>query len=50
MDRGAWQATVHRVKKRWTQLERLSMHARTWMALGKADDNVNHSIISPDLW
>ena len=24
MDRGAWQATVHRVAKRWTQLERLS--------------------------
>ena len=25
MDRGAWQATVHRVPKSWTQLNRLSM-------------------------
>ena len=24
MDRGAWQATVHRVTKSWTQLKRLS--------------------------
>ena len=27
MDRGAWQATVHRVTKNWTQLKRLSTHA-----------------------
>ena len=26
MDRGAWQATVHRVTEIWTQLKRLSMH------------------------
>ena len=26
MDRGAWQATVHRVAKSWTRLNRLSMH------------------------
>ena len=26
MDRGAWQAMVHRVVKSWTQLKRLSMH------------------------
>ena len=26
-DRGAWQATVHRVTKRWTWLKQLSMHA-----------------------
>ena len=26
MDRGAWQATVHRVAQRWTQLKGLSMH------------------------
>ena len=26
MDRGAWQATVHRVAKSWTLLKRLSMH------------------------
>ena len=27
MDRGAWQATVHRVAKSWTQLMQLGMHA-----------------------
>ena len=27
MDRGAWQATVHRVSKSWTQLNALSTHA-----------------------
>ena len=26
-DRGDWQAIIHRVKKSWTQLKRLSMHA-----------------------
>ena len=26
-DRGAWQATVHRVAKSWTQLMQLGMHA-----------------------
>ena len=26
MDRGAWQATVHRVTKSWTRLKRFSMH------------------------
>ena len=26
MDRGSWQATVHRVAKSWTQLKRLGMH------------------------
>ena len=29
MDRGAWQAPVHRVKKSQTGLGRLSMHAHT---------------------
>jgi len=29
MDRGAWQATVHRVSKSWTQLKRLSKHTGT---------------------
>ena len=28
MDRGAWQATVHRVAKSQTQLKRQSTHAR----------------------
>ena len=27
MDRGAWQAMIHRVTKNWTRLKRLSMHA-----------------------
>ena len=27
MDRGAWQAMVHRVPKSWTRLQQLSMHA-----------------------
>ena len=35
MDRGAWQATVHRVSKNQTQLKQLSMHA------------LNHIIINP---
>ena len=26
IDRGAWQATAHRVAKSWTQLKRLSTH------------------------
>ena len=29
MDRGAWQAMVHRVAKNRTQLKQLSTHART---------------------
>ena len=28
MDTGAWQATVHRVRKNWTQLKQLSTHTR----------------------
>ena len=27
MDRGAWQAAVHRVTQSWTQVKQLSMHA-----------------------
>ena len=29
MDRGAWQATIHRVAESWTQLKQLSMHVQT---------------------
>ena len=29
MNRGAWQATVHRVAQSWTQLKQLSRHARS---------------------
>ena len=28
MDKGAWQATVHRVAKSWTRLKQLSMRER----------------------
>ena len=31
MDRGAWVATVHGVAKSWTQLKRLSTHAKCLM-------------------
>ena len=31
MDRGAWQATVHRVAKSWTQLKQLSTHAHKYV-------------------
>ena len=27
MDRGAWQAIVHRIAKTWTRLKQLSTHA-----------------------
>ena len=32
-DRGAWWAIVHRVTKSWTQLKRLSMHAKTMVRI-----------------
>ena len=31
MDRGAWQATVHRISESWTQLKRPSTHAQKEM-------------------
>ena len=31
MDRGTWQAIVHRVAKSWTWLEWLSMHTHKWL-------------------
>ena len=34
MDRGAWQATVHRIPKSWTRLKRLTMHACTHPCFG----------------
>ena len=33
MDRGAWQAIVHRVAKSWTQLKQLSMHMRVCVCI-----------------
>ena len=35
LDRGAWWATVHKVSKSWTRLERLSTHARVALAVGE---------------
>ena len=29
LDRGVWQAAVHRFKQSWTQLKQLSMHTHT---------------------
>ena len=31
MDRGTWQATIHRVTKSWIQLKQLSTHAQSLM-------------------
>ena len=42
MDRRAWQATVHRLAKSWTQLKQFSMHVQTqrWMASAMASVNL----------
>ena len=32
MNRGAWQATVHRVTKSWARMKRVSLHACSWGA------------------
>ena len=54
MDRGAWQATVHRVTKSRTQLKRLNMHACMDEVQGKAklrwwnQDNNYFSVVSED--
>ena len=34
MDRGIWQAIVHRVAQSWTQLKPLSMHTQSQMHCG----------------
>ena len=31
MDRGTWQATIHRITKSWLQLKQLSTHAQSMM-------------------
>ena len=36
MDRGAWQATVHRTAKSWTQLKRLTTQTHT-QPIGKVE-------------
>ena len=36
MDRGAWQAVVHRVVESWTRPKRLSTHVSTWFGVEAA--------------
>ena len=36
MDRGAWQAMVHRVANSWTQLKQLSTHVRRALSNGRS--------------
>ena len=36
VDRGAWQAVVHRVVDSWTRLKRLSTHMSTWFGVEAA--------------
>ena len=38
MDKGAWQATIHRVTKSWTQLKQLSTHSSKHTIRTGADD------------
>ena len=45
MDRGAWQATVHRVTKSWTQLN-THAHTNTLVSLNPAHTFVNSSFLS----
>jgi len=61
MDRGAWQATVHRIAKSWTQLKQLSTHAHTQRNNGRVNKNIssptsllalkyNHTFSSLTIW
>ena len=34
MDRGVWQAAIHRVAKSWTRLKQLSLHAHISFCVG----------------
>ena len=34
MDRRAWQATVHKVAKSWTQLKQINMHTTLHFSFG----------------
>ena len=43
MDRGAWQAMVHRVAESWTQLKRLNMHAPTQLYAATGYHTGKHS-------
>ena len=57
LDRGTWQAIVHRAAKSQTQLKRLSMHARTLKTLSMIPSDskilfcvcVNCSVMSSSL-
>ena len=43
MDRGAWQATVHRVARSWTQLKQLSIQAHTY-PMGNVETHLAYKI------
>ena len=45
MDRGAWQATVHRVTKSRTQLKQLIMHMHAGLLLQKKRYRLNFSFL-----
>ena len=53
MDRGTWQAIVHRVAKSRTQLKGLSMHACKFSiyiySTGKKSESESHSVMSDSL-
>ena len=42
MNRGTWQATVHRVTKNWTQLKTLGVYTHTWP--------LTENVCQPFLW
>ena len=45
-DRGAWQATVHRVAKSWTQLKQLSIHVCRELSNGRSTLEKRQMLIS----
>ena len=46
MDRGAWQATVHRVTKSWAQLKQLRIYTSTHIPNGKCGNPLSIQNIS----
>ena len=45
MDRGAWQATVHRVAKSQTKLEQLSTHIHIKIHIRQEDDCLRSTLL-----
>ena len=48
MERGAWQATVHGVAKRWTWLSNWTIEM-VWLCLSERESE-SHSVVSNSLW